>query len=343
MKKSLVFGLAFALICPMVGCLKKKTSDDAGVARAVGSLAQKGLLDANDVSILIPLNLTSRFPASRFLTQAQYDQVLANGQGQGPNEMSRIKFDDQRSGRMVLSQWRVVSMRYDPCAPGSHAAEDFAKQQPGDPGTRAPGRDDFCLSQARLIIQPFVGDNLDADFTMHLVFSLPKSEAALAEQINGLFAIKEASERAGITTVGQALQEHPGLKSAKNNQEIIAAIDSFLTKNCNPKQILSVAVMGLADGGPEPWVFYSNRVKDGVVLPGASPIPTVESSSNVLATFQGFAFVGPRRVLGLASNKTTFPFVTTDDQARNTKLVELKRDPILLRSTTVILNSGLTE
>jgi hypothetical protein len=305
----------------------------------VDKLQGADLLDANDVSILIPLNRVDQFPASKFVTATQFGKAISNGQGRGPNNLSESDFTAVNK----LEAWRVVSMRYDPCAPGPHAAESFSKQVAGDAGAEAPGRDQFCKAQVRLVIQPFENGG-DKDFTMHLTYSLSKSEEALEAQVQGLIAIKRASTAAGAPTTGRALSVHPGLGApAPGNTQTLDAFKDFLSKNCKPNSLASIAVMGLANGGPEPWTFYANRVTDGAVQDGATPIPTVETPSSVAAQFQAVAFVGPQRVIGLPSNKTTFPFVTEVDIGRTPKLVNLQRAPILMRSTSVIMNSAQVE
>lgn len=332
-----------AMVGVASGCLARRFEQKTTgtISTKVPSLANAGLLDANDVSILVPLRLVTdgqnRLAASNFLRQEQFAQALANGQNQGPNELSQIDF------RAVsqLDVWRVVSMRYDPCAPGAHAAVEFAKQKEGDPGAEAPGRDSFCKSQVRLVVQPFLRGG-DQDFTMHLVFEQPKNAAALDRQVRGLLAIKKASEDAGASTTGRALAIHPGLDSP-NNTAVVTAFLDFLKETCDPMRLSSIAVMGLAGGGPEPWTFYANLVRGGQVPQGAAPIPTVDNPSGGAAQFQAVAFVGPQRVLGLPSNTTTFRFVQEEDLGRTPQLVELTRDPILSRSTTTILNSGRTE
>lgn len=323
------------------GCMARRFDSrrDATVSRAVPSLQNAELLDANDVSILVPLSLVDQFPASAFLKNEQFQKAIANGQGQGPNNLSQLDFSIVKD----LPNWKVVSMRYDPCAPGAHAAEAFSNQKEGDPGAEAPGRDLFCKAQVRLIIQPVINGG-DLDFTMHLVYGLEKSEAALATQVQGLIAIKRASTAAGAPTTGRALSVHPGLSLPSNkNGPVVAAFKEFISKHCSADRLASIAVMGLANGGPEPWTFYANRVQDGVVIDGATPIPTVDTPSSTAARFQAVAFVGPQRVIGQPSQSVTFPFVTEEDLTAQPKLISLQRDPILLRSTSVIMNSTQVE
>ena len=310
-KRAPVFGLGVAAAaCFAVFAHACKSTefnealDNGNSLQAIQGLKEVPLLDVNDVSILFPKSSFISL-ADRFISETQFQEIIAAGEGQGPHASSIINFGADASQRKNIN---IVGLRYDPCAPGAHAAAQIAEQ------VNAP-TDAICQNQLRLIAQPIVGGT-DQDVTFHLLYNLPKTPADRRAQLLALAKIKEASKAAGASTDGVPLAEHPGL--ATGNAAVTAALDELLNLTTGSNRLVSVAVMALAGGGPEPWVFYATRNVNGKMT--ITPIPTIEGNGR----FQALSFVTSERVIGVPSSTTTFNFPG---------LPALGREPILARST----------
>ncbi|HSO31597.1 MAG TPA: hypothetical protein VLT33_03745, partial [Labilithrix sp.] len=239
----------------------------------------KHLLDVNDVSVLFPIG-----PNGTPLPEIKMSDVDDQGAElfSGPNfaavtdfatntSQSGIKLNGEVANR---ASWRVVGMRFDPCAPTSKvSAEDPTKLEKEIPlgGGRSITE---CIAQMRLIVQPFTG-GADFDTTAHLVFSLATPTAlggkdkylAVMKQLGGLLAeIKDASAASGGTTVGRTLGVHPGL--AKDAASVGPLVTKFIQKTAGLASrgeaagaaTKSIAFMGLRGGAAEPWAFFAGRV-----------------------------------------------------------------------------------
>ncbi len=252
------------------------TSDSAAASSAVESLPTLAQpLAANDVSILFPLPQTSEalgqllsvdsllgsdgqpvFPASDF------SRVLDVAEG----DDSRIETSSGGNRQITLTSdirdlavWKVAGIRFDPTAPGG-AAEVRATF-----GSRP---------QIRLVLQPVTqrGEQVRAhDVALHLIYdfiadteraalgsvgrSLPDKEA-VSEIIGDLAALKALAKSRGIDT-GGAFSVHPALLDADDAVVFTAATRQFLNEHLSVARLNGVAIMGLNDGGPEPWLFLS--------------------------------------------------------------------------------------
>jgi len=273
-------------ICLAVDAARAQPEGEAG---PVAAGADVTLLDVDDVSILfaraadgapVP-NLgvgETVGPDAQIWSQDDFDRVIQfaeNGNAAVPGSSPGIGLPQ---GTRDRGAWRVVGMRFDPCAPTT-ALKDAAGPVAGVP-PQIPG----CLVQVRLVGQPFVsqgGRLVDRDFTAHLVFTLPPDSAS--EATEDLRAIKRAASAAGSPTSGVPLGVHPALAreaqagTAQADGSIAKAVAAFAKKWAGRALGRSISLMGLRSGGPEPWIFVAGRVQPG---PGggapvwtATPIP----------------------------------------------------------------------
>jgi hypothetical protein len=205
--------LALALGAPLVSACKTRTfqSGDASVKIRIKN-NDTGItepFDVNDVSILIPFEMartSPEFAMSNFMTQAQLNDVLKVSESDpmknfaNAGSISPVQFSDPSQ---IISNWHIVSLRVDTCAPGAHFAATLAS---GDQATR----DRLCAIQIRLIAQPFP-NNSEEDVTFHLLYNQPKNEESLKSLLRGLDKVRSA---AGGKTKGAPLGVHPGLADA---------------------------------------------------------------------------------------------------------------------------------
>ncbi|MFO0679917.1 MAG: hypothetical protein U0169_25565 [Polyangiaceae bacterium] len=274
----------------LAACSSGGTTDPTGEADEAATTAEvaKKLFDVNDVSILFPkdsngepqpsIKMSDKDGAgSEFFPQGTFDQVIKFAKGGVDGQAAtnpRIGFQRGMDDR---ANWRVVGMRFDPCAPTTKIA--------GDPVLNAVGITE-CIVQVRLIAQPIISKR-DVDTTAHLVFNLgtksalekaaPGSFAALQTRVvNLLRGIRDASATAGAPTVGRTLGVHPGL--AKDPANVGTLVRQFIDETAGASSKLeaagvsvkSVAFMGLIGGSFEPWVFFAGRVVPGT---GWQPLP----------------------------------------------------------------------
>jgi hypothetical protein len=285
-------------------------NQESAELQAVSKTEEIPLFDVNDASIMLPP--AAFIPMSqRFITDQQFRDVYDAGEGKGPAQEAIIRFGSRET---LFRNLRIVSLRYDPCSPGAHAAANIAEQ------VGAPDSDTVCQGQTRLVAQPLV-NGVIADVAFHLIYGLPKTENARRSQLNALAKIKKASAMANAPTDGVSLGVHPGL--ATGRAEVSQALQEFINLTVVPANIVSVAVTALANDGPEPWVFYAARNVNGKMT--ATGVPTVEGNG----LFQALSFRGKTHVFGKPSNSTVFDFPS---------LPNLKRQPILARSTDSVFS-----
>lgn len=215
---------------------------------------------------------------------AAFAQFLANADGpttqignhhlQLPKEAHDIKV------------WRVAGLRIDPGAPG--LTNDFIAQFGQSP-------------QIRFILQPVTTQANGAvqvhDVTAHLVYTFAAGVDAPAEQgclprvkpdmdafktiARDFASLRDdlANGRFGgvkITTQGKLLSVHPGLADRHAAKPLRDALVGVLERHLTGAKLSAMAVMGLADNGPEPWIFLAmSPVGPGVVpsLPNGGFIP----------------------------------------------------------------------
>ncbi len=243
-------------------------------------------LAPNDVTILFPLptrqddletllsigELSGEDGGSVF-TQVDFDQMIALAEGEVPAiGNKKIKLDDKARN---FANWKIAGIRFDPSAPGD-------SKELIDTFGRRP--------QLRLVIQPVSANGQQVvahDVAIHLIFdfikgieqsapgvvgrSIPDDELT-TEIVEDLAKIKAACSDLGIETDGE-LSVHPGLTS-NSAREVSGLIKSFLSAHLNRVRFNSGAIMGLNNGGPEPWIFLSMLrvpVETGKFVPLPSP------------------------------------------------------------------------
>jgi hypothetical protein len=146
------------------------------------------------------------------------------------------------------ANWRIVSFRVDPSAPGGHA--DVRAKLGETP-------------QIRLILQPVTTSGQEVvvhDVAAHVVFSFLKGgptpepdRDAFGKVIEDLRKLKQLCEEGGAPTKGLPLGIHPGL--AKPVAGLDAAVAKFLKTHLSADRLTALAIMGI--DGPEPWIFLA--------------------------------------------------------------------------------------
>lgn len=192
------------------------------------------LLDTNDVSVLFSYDrdvdtILPNIPMADFVSESLYQQIKSE------SERLTLKFPMgyETVGAESLENWKIISFRFDPCAPSSALANG---EIPAEMQGKVPG----CLVQLRLIAQPlaFAGQgNLDnpdnpamygkkvpRDFIAHIVYNIgvlkgSKDTAALQKNfepylplVRDLAHLKEVSAQKGFDTNGALMGVYPSLK-----------------------------------------------------------------------------------------------------------------------------------
>jgi hypothetical protein len=271
--------LAAAQACSRAG------SDEASGQQDVSTSQPAETFDVDDVSILFPIKGRAPYPEIHVGSDSRddpqlwpkdlFDQVIAKAHENGIQSFEQGS-DDFFS---VRDLWRVVGVRFDPCAPGLNDAvlDSLPGAQKGQ-----------CTVQLRLVAEPFRGDAdttaLADDFGAHLVYNVavvPKSELAanpmvrFATQLLG--QIKAESEKLqGGATSGRTLGVHPGLAAeSKGDGARIAALVKTLVQSLTntPSRLITL----MAAQPVQPWLFMGGQVDGGqfTLLPstGGSPNP----------------------------------------------------------------------
>ena len=250
-------------------CAAPAGEDSESGDQAISQAQIDKLLDVNDVSILFP----------RSSGGALHPAIDAKGNLFGDGSMKNIS-DFAASKGMPLpdgAEWKVVGLRFDPCAPG---LSDSAIA--GSPAKK-------CIMQFRLIAQPFRGTR-DLDFAAHLVFNLGLEDKAILGKnpaVLGAMAklskIKEASASAGGKTAGIPLGPHPGLQAEqRSNGNTVGALVQDLITSFTQSPSRSIAIMSLANGGPEPWRFVAGSLNaTGTWAPIAMPVSPAEQVQEI--------------------------------------------------------------
>ncbi|MGJ8653811.1 MAG: hypothetical protein ACSHX8_11095 [Opitutaceae bacterium] len=249
---------------------------------------EKVQMAPNDVSILYPL------PKN----QADVDQLisiseLSTGAGKSVfpiNDFKRLveisESDASKVGNRKIKfsgaikdfgVWKIAGIRVDPIAVGGSAEiEDTFGQS----------------AQIRLILQPVTASGNRAtahDVTFHLIYSfssplrtdsnppckLGKATSdldAFKVVIDDLRNIKEHCENDNVQT-GNSFGVHPGLARSPAVPGLNQKIHNFLSTHLRPERLNAAAVMGLNNGGPEPWIFLSmlRMPQDGKFSPFPAP------------------------------------------------------------------------
>jgi hypothetical protein len=289
MKSMLLVSLAAA----SAGCSAQPSDDHSGVNDSVANIDASSLLDVNDVSVLFPFDsqaqaLSPDLPLDSFISKNVFDQVIA------ASKTVNISHKDPL-GSDVYANWRIVSFRFDPCAPSTALASGSI---PADLQGKVPG----CIVQLRLIAQPIAergpgapvpggafnfnpitpahfpaGVKVPQDFAAHLVFNLGvlagsantdtlrSNFASFMPLVNGLQGLKELSSKVGAGTNGALMGVHPGLKKelSAGTRELSDAVATYLKTFLKPERLSLVAFMGIPERAFVPWIFLTGSVRPG--------------------------------------------------------------------------------
>ena len=264
------------------------------------------LLDVNDVSILFPFQGREFFPQipvaqGDLWTQENFDLVMKAA------KLSTIEAKSQDEGYPLREQdragWRIVSLRFDPCAPGISAVRADVS------GARFQHN---CHVQLRLVAEP-KARTLAApsdDFAAHLIYDLatvPVDTVATDPLVRGivdrLVAIKRIGARDGQSldvTSGALLGPHPKLarrdaaakRAAGAIQRLIFDVTrGTIASGAAPRPVQrSVAFMGLRKDGEE-WVFLTGKMNEQGRWEQAPRLPTLPAPiKNEFTNPNGVAF-----------------------------------------------------
>jgi len=219
-------------------------------------------------------------------SDATFTNFIANADsdaGKIPGAQERMHLPEEARS---IANWRIVSLRIDPGAPG--LTEDI-RMQFGQ------------LPQIRLIAQPVVirPDKTVQVFDMaaHLIFDFTNGDDAPAQpgcflrprpdldafkQVLTDFGILRDNLAAGsfggtkILTAGRLLGVHPGLADKMTGPQFRNALKTVLEKHLSSARLDSMAVMTLPNQAPEPWMFLSMlRVPAGAIpqMPAGGYVP----------------------------------------------------------------------
>lgn len=272
---------------------------DSDSASAAASKNQATLLDVNDVSILFPAGKGAerhtffpQIPVSAkeadLWSQDNFDRVMKAA------KLSTVTTDSRLGTGYPMEStdrdnWRIVSLRFDPCAPGLSAVRADTD------GKRFQHR---CHVQLRLVAEPKpASPELVApseDFAAHLIYDLKTisvdevaSDPLIRGIVSRLVAIKEMGAREGNrldVTSGKPLGPHPklarrdaaGQRAAEAVKSLIFdATEGKILKDGAPSPVgRRIAFMGLRKGGEE-WVFLTGQADANGRWEQSPQIPTL--------------------------------------------------------------------
>ncbi len=271
-----------------IGCIKPKNQSTVK-EEATSNLG----LDVNDISILFPLpsekseiskmlslgftNVDGKIPmdAALFADILRHHRYKADVAGKLTEVNSGARFDgaqrEANEGRTFgpynnIQDWRIVAMRFDPCAPSEghnlQGHKKFNMPTSFDPK--------ICLPQLRLVTQPildasreqleaFNGPVMASDYAIHMLFTLTESE--VGSLYRELLAFRNACKD---VTSSVPLGIHPCLQIAKNSgayggkefEQLYMLIKSYA------RRLDGVAMMA-TQSGDDPWVFMNGTIKEG--------------------------------------------------------------------------------
>lgn len=209
-------------------------------------------LTLNDVSFLLPLPAVNR--------EGSLLGVADDG-AMGPLLPRRL-YDglpllvEKVKAEQLYGELRVVSVRVDPCFPGS-----------------APPAAPSCVKQVRLVAQPLTvkdGVLTTRDATVHLFYSL--SDAAFASVTATLFELDAA---AGELTDGP-LDVHPVIRRQGLDGPYHGKLKARLLEVCGLATLTRVAFMAVDEAGVQ-WRFGAFDVVGGALVDDLIPrLPTLK-------------------------------------------------------------------
>ncbi len=224
--------------------------------------AEDPLLDVNDVSFLWPIpanaselndliSLASPAGAGEVLPKEVFDALITEAKTVSVNGQNIGFPTDVADQRKV---WKVVGIRVNPSALGTNP-QVLAQ------GGTVPG--------VRLIVQPVTMNGstvVPHDITAHVVFNyitnaqppFQPDKTAFKAIVKDLQEIKTFLQEANVQTSGK-LNVHPGLKQRIPglNDRLNALVKTHLVR----QRLQVISFMGLANGAPEPWIFFKVNVK----------------------------------------------------------------------------------
>jgi hypothetical protein len=137
--------LALTLLAGSGGCGSPAFDESVAARDHVVGAGASPLLDVNDVTVLFPYDSASEglspdLSLDSFMSRDIFAQVIAASKTVNITHLSPLGSD-------VYENWKIVSFRFDPCAP---SAKMVSGDIPADLVGQVPG----CIVQLRLIAQP---------------------------------------------------------------------------------------------------------------------------------------------------------------------------------------------
>lgn len=290
-----------SLMLTLAAVASCKTSSSKTLSEAPP--APQGLgLDVNDVSILFPLpgdesDIGKMIPISfknadgvSPMSDALFKDIISHHEGRimvdGRLEplASGASFDGKNRNGFTRAQrgqtlpvfgpfgeigdWKIVAMRYDPCAP-----DDVHNLRGRAPQPMPQTVDGKCSPQLRLTAQPILplsresvvsfqrrgATAIASDYAIHMLFTLKAGEPeALYRELQAF------KQECGDVTSSVPLSTHPCLKAdfftngygGPRFQRVAALIQRFA------KNYTGTAMMATKSGN-DPWVFMNGLIENG--------------------------------------------------------------------------------
>jgi len=272
-----------ALLCgTVVGASAQSSTQPA--AQQAPSVKPEQPLSADDVSWLFPAptkasdlanliaigDLTAPDPQDaskreRIWSEAAFQQFLAISAS--PTAAAGSDHITLPAEVKTIDAWHIAGVRFDAGAPG--LSDEIIREYGQSP-------------QIRLVLQPVVKNADDSvtplDMTAHLVFNFtsgaqpPLKSGCFPRLVPDLAAFKEivadvaalrSKLRDGqlgdnkIVTAAKALGVHPGLIDQTTRSNVRSEMKAILERHLSSQRLAAMAIMGLPDNAPEPWIFLS--------------------------------------------------------------------------------------
>jgi hypothetical protein len=300
-RRRLRFGLSACRHVPVIAALLCGTVVSASAQSSAQPAAQQAPsvkpeqpLSADDVSWLFPAptkasdlanliaigDLTAPDPQDaskreRIWSEAAFQQFLAITAS--PAAAAGSDHITLPAEVKTIEAWHIAGVRFDAGAPG--LSDEIIREYGQSP-------------QIRLVLQPVVKNADDSvtplDMTAHLVFNFtsgaqpPLKSGCFPRLVPDLAVFKEivadvaalrSKLRDGqlgdnkIVTAAKALGVHPGLIDQTTRSNVRSEMKAILERHLSSQRLAAMAIMGLPDNAPEPWIFLSMQA----VPPGTVP------------------------------------------------------------------------